>query len=262
MTVKLADQSIELEAGEAVIFPHNDEHLLASDLTMSASPSLGVERGMRADGLRVVRLGGGGPRTQVVCGYLGCDKLDGNPLAAALPPLLRYDARQGGTAAWIKSSLDFAVREVETQGIGSGTVLARMSELLFVEALRRHVDNLPVEHAGWLAALKDRSVSKVLALIHGDIARQWTVEDLAREVGYSRSVLGDRFTKLVGEPPMRYLARWRMRVARHHLRASDVPLARIAEQVGYESETAFNRAFKRDFGVPPATWRKSTARSG
>jgi AraC-like DNA-binding protein len=259
MAVQLGGTCIEIDAGEAVIFPHNDEHLLANDASLTAAPCTEVERSVRPDGLRVVRLGGGGARTQVICGYLGCDKLDGNPLAAALPPVLRYDTRQGGAAAWIKSSLDFAVREVEMQGLGSGTVLARISELLFVEALRRYVEGLPEEQSGWLAGLKDRYVARALALLHGQVARQWTVDDLAREVGLSRSALGDRFTRLIGEPPMRYLARWRIQVAAHHLRDSDAPLARIAELVGYESETAFNRAFKRGFGVPPATWRKDTA---
>ncbi len=260
MAVQVAGgECLEIEAGEAVIFPHNHEHLLANDLTMTKAPSSLVERAVRPDGLRVVRLGGGGNRTQVICGYLGCDKLEGNPLAAALPPVLRYDARQQGAAAWIKSSLDFAIHEVEAQGLGSGTVLAKISELLFVEALRRYVASLADEQIGWLAGLKDRFVSRALALLHGDVARQWTVDELAREVGLSRSALADRFTRLIGEPPMRYLARWRIQVAAHQLRRTDAPLARIAELVGYESETSFNKAFKRGFGVPPATWRKGAS---
>lgn len=252
---------IEVEAGEAVIFPHNDEHLLANDLSMTAAPSSEVQRDLRPDGLRVVRLGGGGDRTRVVCGYLGCDRLEGNPLASALPPVLRYDTRQSGAAAWIKSSLDFAVQEVETHGVGFGTVLAKISELLFIEALRRHVEGLSDEQNGWLAALKDRHVSRALALMHADVTRAWTVDDLAREVGLSRSTLAERFVRLTGEPPMRYLARWRMQLAAHSLRISGASLARIAEQIGYESETAFNRAFKKDFGMPPATWRKAARRT-
>jgi AraC-like DNA-binding protein len=125
-----------------------------------------------------------------------------------------------------------------------------------VEALRRYVESLPEEQTGWLAGLKDPFVSRALALMHGGLTREWTVDDLGREVGLSRSALADRFTRLIGEPPMRYLARWRLQVAATQLRNSDVPLARIAQQVGYESEAAFNRAFKRNFGVPPAAWRK------
>jgi transcriptional regulator GlxA family with amidase domain len=195
-------------------------------------------------------------KTRIVCGFLGCDKLDGNPLAAALPPILRFDTRYGSTAAWMRSSLEFAADEIAAQRAGSETVLAKMSELMFVEALRRYVESLPEEQTGWLAGLKDPFVSRALALMHGGLTREWTVDDLGREVGLSRSALADRFTRLIGEPPMRYLARWRLQVAATQLRNSDVPLARIAQQVGYESEAAFNRAFKRNFGVPPAAWRK------
>src|SRR5262249_9217800 len=151
---------IEIGAGEAVIFPHNDEHLLANDATLTPAPCSEVQRTVRPDGLRVVRLGGGGARTQLICGFLGCDRLDGNPLAAALPPVLCYDTRQGDAAAWIKSSFDFAAREAEMQRPGSGTVLARISELLFVEALRRYVEGLPEEKTGWLAGIKDRYVAR------------------------------------------------------------------------------------------------------
>jgi transcriptional regulator GlxA family with amidase domain len=140
-------------------------------------------------------------------------------------------------------------------------VLAKLTELLFVESLRRYVEGLPQEQTGWLAGLKDPFVSRALSLLHGRVAQERTVDNLGREVGLSRSALADRFTRLIGEPPMRYLARWRFQVAAHQLRNSDTPLARIAEQVGYESEAAFNRAFKRSFGAPPATWRRNTATS-
>lgn len=140
-------------------------------------------------------------------------------------------------------------------------MLARLSELLFVEALRRYVEGLPEEQTGWLAGLRDPFVSRALSLLHARVAREWTVDDLGREVGLSRSALADRFKRLIGEPPMRYLARWRIQVAAHQLRASDTSLARIAEQVGYESEAAFNRAFKQSFGVPPATWRRNLSAS-
>jgi AraC-like DNA-binding protein len=185
--------------------------------------------------------------------------LAGNPLAESLPALLRFDTRQGSAAAWMKSSLEFAADEIAAHRAGSEAVLARLSELLFVETLRRYVEELPEERTGWLAGLKDPFVSRALSLLHRRVAHEWTVDDLGREVGLSRSALADRFTRLIGEPPIRYLARWRLQVAAHQLRSTDTPLARIAEQVGYESEAAFNRAFKRSFGVPPATWRRSIA---
>jgi AraC-like DNA-binding protein len=210
----------------------------------------------------MIRHGGGGEHTRVVCGFLGCDRLEGSLLVDALPPVLRFDTRRGSASAWVKSSLEFAAHEVAARRAGSGTVLAKLSELLFVEALRYYVESLPQEQTGWLAGLKDPFVSRALGLLHKSVAREWTVDDLGREVGLSRSVLADRFTRLIGEPPMRYLARWRIQVAAHELRNSDTPLARIAEQVGYDSEAAFNRAFKRSLGVPPAAWRRAAEQGG
>jgi len=252
---------VEIEAGEVVIFPHNHGHLLGSRVDLPPVPAREVVRAPPEGGLRVIQHGGGGERTRIVCGFLGCDKLEGNPLAESLPPLLRFDPREGSAAAWMKSSLEFAAQEIASRRAGSETVLAKLSELLFVEALRRHVEGLPDEQTGWLAGLKDPHVSRALSLLHRRVAKEWTVDDLGREVGLSRSALADRFTRLIGEPPMRYLARWRIQLAAHELRTSDMPLARIAEQVGYESEAAFNRAFKRSFGVPPATWRKNVPES-
>jgi AraC-like DNA-binding protein len=247
---------VVIEAGEVVIFPHNHAHLLGSHIDIPPVHAREIVRVSPEGGLFVISHGGGGERTRIVCGFLGCDPLQGNPLASTLPPLLRYDARQGSAAAWMRSSLEFAADEVAARRMGSGVVLAKLSELLFVEALRHYVEGLPDEQTGWLAGLKDPYVSRALALLHDRVAQQWTVDDLGREVGLSRSALADRFTRLVGEPPMRYLGSWRIQVAAHQLRNSDASLGRIAEQIGYESEAAFNRAFKRSFGVPPATWRK------
>ena len=252
---------VEVSAGEVVIFPHNHSHLLGSHLDIRPVPSKEVVRGTPGGGLWVMRHGGGGQRTRVVCGFLGCDRFEGNPLADALPPVLRFDIRHGTAAAWMRSSLEFAADEIAARRVGSETVLAKLSELLFVEALRRYVEGLPEEQTGWLAGLKDPYVSRALSLLHGRVAEEWTVDELGRKVGLSRSAFADRFTRLIGEPPMRYLARWRIQVAAHQLRNSDMPLARVAEQVGYESEAAFNRAFKRSFGVPPATWRKNASLS-
>ena len=252
-------EPIEVEAGEVLILPHNDRHLLGSHLDLSPVPSEQVVRVPPDGGLSVIRHGGGGEKARVVCGFLGCDRTGSNPLTSALPPIMRFDARKGSAAAWMKSSLEFAADEIAARRAGSETVLAKLSELLFVEALRRYVEGLPEEQTGWLAGLRDPFVSRALSLLHGRVAQQWTVDDLGRDIGLSRSALADRFTRLIGEPPMRYLARWRLQLAAHHLRSSDMSLARIAEQVGYESGAAFNRAFKRSFGVPPAAWRKNAS---
>jgi AraC-like DNA-binding protein len=247
---------VEIEAGEVVLFPRNDPHLLGSNLELTPVNS---SRVVQSHGdLLTIRHGGGGAETRVVCGFLGCDRMEGNPLLATLPPILRFDTRQGSAAAWIRSSFQFAAEELAARRAGSATVLTKLSELLFVEAVRRHVETLPSEQTGWLTGLRDRFVGQTLALIHAAPSKAWTVDDLAREVGLSRSALADRFTRLIGEPPMRYLARWRLQVAAHRLRHSDLPMARIAEAIGYESEAAFNRAFKKAYGVPPATWRRST----
>jgi AraC-like DNA-binding protein len=251
----------EIEAGEVIIFPHNHAHLLGSNLDLTPVLSRQIVQQSPDGGLWVIRHGGGGQAARIVCGFLGSDRLEGNPLVGALPPVLRFDTRQGASGAWMRSSFEFAANEMEARRAGSETVLAKLSELLFVEALRRHVEGLSEEQTGWLAGLKDPFVSRALSLLHGRVAQQWTVDDLGREVGLSRSALADRFVRLIGEPPMRYLARWRIQVAAHQLRTSDSSLARIAEQVGYESEAAFNRAFKRSFGVPPATWRRDAIAS-
>jgi len=254
-------EPVDIETGEVVIFPHNHAHLLGSHLDLPPVSAREIVRPSPEGGLWVIRHGGGGEHTRVVCGFLGCDRLDGNLLARVLPPLLRFDTRRGSAAAWVKSSLEFAAHEVGVRRAGSETMLAKLSELLFVEALRYYVESLPQEQTGWLAGLKDPFLSRALALLHKDVAREWTVEELGREVGLSRSALADRFTRLIGEPPMRYLTRWRIQLAAHQLRNSDKPLARIAAQVGYESEAAFNRAFKRSLGVPPAAWRKNVLES-
>lgn len=248
---------MQIEAGEVVILPRNDEHLLGSHLDLPPVPTRDIVPTSHAGGLHTIRHGGGGEQTRFVCGFLGCDRIAGNPLLDALPPLLRFDARQGSAGIWMTSSIEFAAREVGSGRAGSATVLAKLSELLFVEALRHYVEGVSDAQTGWLAGLKDPFVSRALSLLHGQVALDWTVDTLGREVGLSRSALAERFTRLIGEPPMRYLARWRIQVAANLLRNSDASLVRIAEQVGYDSEPAFNRAFKRNFGVPPATWRKS-----
>ena len=257
MVVEVADApALEVVAREAVVLPHNDEHRMGSDLNLRPVSSHDIIH-LGPDGsLAEIRHGGGGARTRLVCGFLGCRNIEGNPLLAALPPVLRLDTREGTAAEWIRSSFTFAADEIAAGRAGSATVLAKLSELLFVEAVRRHVDALPAERTGWLAGLKDPFVARALALVHGRLNEPWTVDALAREVGLSRSVFADRFTRVIGESPMHYLSRWRLQVAAQRLSTSHEAMARIAFDVGYESEAAFSRAFKRLFGAPPATWRK------
>ena len=249
---------ILLRAGELVLLPHNAPHLMGSALDLPPTSGRDVvkppdEKG----GLYSMRLGGGGARTLMICGFLGCDGAEHNPVISTLPSALKLSLEPGGAAEWIRSTFQYAAGEVAAGRPGSETVLAKLSELLFVEAVRRYAEALPEGQTGWLAGLRDPYVARALAVIHGDVARPWTVEDLGREAGLSRSALADRFIRLIGIPPMHYVANWRMQVASQRLRDPNASLAQIAEIVGYESEAAFSRAFKKAVGTSPATWRRA-----
>lgn len=246
-------------AGDLIIIPSGEPHALGSDLSLPQAPGarLIVERG--PDEVGQVRHGGGGEVTRLVCGYLACDSSLFDAVLAPLPRVMIVNMREGASAQWLTSSLRFSITETTTQRAGAGTVLAKLSELMFVEALRRHIESLPAEQTGWLAGLRDRFVGKTLALIHAQPAHAWTVEELAGEVGLSRSALAERFTELVGQPPMQYLTHWRLQLAADLLRSSGRSVAVIGAEVGYDSEAAFSRAFKREFGVAPAAWRQGPA---
>jgi AraC-like DNA-binding protein len=209
-------------------------------------------------GLTSARLGGGGDVTRFVCGYMSCDSQLSNALLAALPPMLKVPIRDGAAGQWLESSIRLSVGEACGAGAGSEAVLSKLSELLFVEALRRYIANAPSGQTGWLAAARDPEVGKTLALLHRKPAEPWTIATLAREVGISRAVLASRFRRYMGEPPIAYLTRWRLQLGARLLKSSSRSVAEIAEEVGYESEAAFNRAFKREFEVPPARYRSNS----
>jgi len=251
------DESLVIRSGEIVILPRNDPHLMGSDLGLPPVLGRDVVQPPRGDGLYSIHHGGNGERTQMICGFLGCASIEGNPVISTLPPLLKLNVEQGAAAEWIRSTFQYAAEEVAAGRPGSETVLAKLSELLFVETVRRHAEGLPDGQTGWLAGLRDPHVARALALLHGDIARSWTVDELGREVGLSRSALAERFIRLIGSPPMHYLANWRMQVAAQKLRNTSASLAQVAETIGYDSEAAFSRAFKKAFGTAPATWRRS-----
>ena len=241
-------------AGEIVLLPRNDPHVLGS--TVDLRPAI-IDDQVQAPGEgtpAVLRYGGGGEPTHIICGYLGSDTPD-NLLLQALPPVLKLGVRDGAGGAWMETSFRHAAAEFAVSSSGSSVVLGRLAELLFVEGVRRYVAALPEGQSGWLAGLRDRLVGRALALLHGRVAHPWTTEELAREVGLSRSAFAERFTSLVGVPPMRYLANWRLQLAAVRLRESAAATAQIAADVGYESDAAFNRAFKRAFDTTPAAWR-------
>lgn len=249
-------ESVAVGAGEIVLLPRNDLHLMGSDLSIPPVPGKNVIRPPKNGGLYSIRHGGNGERTRVVCGFLGCAKAEGNPVLASLPSVLKLNV-EGVAAEWIRSTFHYAADEVASGRAGSETMLSKLSELLFVETVRRHAESLPEGQTGWLAGLRDQFVARALASLHHNIARRWTVDDLGQEVGLSRSALAERFIRLIGIPPMHYLANWRMQVATERLRNTNASLAQVAELVGYESEAAFSRAFKKTFGVAPATWRRT-----
>ncbi len=246
-----------LSRGETVLFPRNEAHLMGSDLGLPAVNAGDIIRPPDGQGLYRIRHGGGGAPTRIICGFLNCEGIEGNPLVSTLPGAMKLKAA-AGPAEWIRSTFEYAANEVAAGRPGSGTVLAKLSELLFVEAVRLYVEDLPAGRTGWLAGLRDPVVARTLALMHGDMARRWSVDELGRQAGLSRSALAERFTRLIGMAPMQYLAHWRMQMAAQRLKDGGASLAQIADQVGYESEAAFSRAFKKSFGTAPATWRRTT----
>jgi AraC-like DNA-binding protein len=258
---------VRLAEGDIVVFPHGDPHVISS-----------------APGLRPTRFGAewleatrevpkpipitfhttalysiGTPASDapanLVCGFLGCDLRPFNPLIAALPRLLHLP--HGAESDWSAAVLAQAVQAAQQQRPGGAALLERVSEMMFLDAVRRYAERLPEQSTGWLAGLRDRHVGRALALLHGAPGRPWTIESLASESALSRSALHERFTQLIGQPPMQYLTQWRMQLAANLLRERQAPVASIALEVGYDSEAAFSRAFKRATGKPPAAWRRA-----
>jgi len=246
---------IDVGAGEIVLLPHNSAHAFGSELNPAPVPAREIIQPPRDGRLARIVYGGGGAATQILCGYLGCDT-PFSPLLSALPAVLKVSVRSTPSGAWMESSFRFAASEIAAGRLGSTTVIAKLSELLFVEAVRQCVAGLPPERRGWLAGLRDPHIGRALAVLHARPTETWTAESLAVEVGMSRSVFAERFTSLVGQPPMQYLAMWRMHMAAQYLREGRGSLAQIGAAIGYDSESAFSRAFKRQFGVSPGGWRQ------
>jgi AraC-like DNA-binding protein len=255
------DDTLTASAGDLILIPQDDRHLLGSDVAIAPleGDSLLAEGGPDAEIVQL-RHGGGGAMTRFVCGYLACSRSVCRPLLEALPRALTIPIGDGPASTLLRELLRVGVRESAALRPGAGSLLAKLSELMFVEALRRYVENLPPQGMGWLAGLRDPQVGRALALMHGEPGKAWTVDELAREVALSRSALAERFAGLVGEPPMQYLTSWRLALAAQMLRAGRDAVGRVAERSGYESDAAFNRAFKREFGMPPAAWRRAAAK--
>jgi len=256
------EEPVEVRAGEAVLLPRNDPHLVgsATDLRPVDARSL-IRPAEGGGGLPRIVHGGGGEATQMLCGFLACER-HGNPLFTTLPRVLKIDMTGTGADDWIEASLRFALGGLSRCLIGATTVMSKVAELMFVEAVRRYAATLPDEQQGWLAGARDPYVGRALALLHGRPCHPWTTEELACAVSLSRSAFAERFTAVVGMPPKRYLIAWRLQLAKEKLRKGGKPIAQVAYEVGYEAEAAFNRAFRREFGLPPATWRRQAQPPG
>jgi AraC-like DNA-binding protein len=256
----IGDAPRQLVAGDVIVFPHGNPHVMSSAPGMRGTPEMSLY-GPPADGRLPFTLTMGRDRpdpARIVCGFLGCDARPFNPLLSALPATLHVSHRGDGP---IGELVRLAVAESKGPRLGSECMLGRLSELMFVDVVRRYLESLPMDRTTWLAGLREPFVGRALAALHRSPARAWTLESLAREVGLSRSALAERFSAFVGQPPMQYLACWRMQLAATHLRAGTDSIAEVAERVGYESEAAFSRAFKKVVGMPPGSWRRHRAES-
>lgn len=263
---QMADEApVRLEAGDAIVLPQGDAYVLSSAPSISSGltrdQTLTWFRQMASGQLpSVVEEGGGGlERLHIVCGFLGCDALPFNPVLATLPRMLHVRRPHVAVADRLDILIEFAVGESRDKRPGSRSVLLRIGELMFVEVVRRYLTTLTAEEGGWLAGLRDPLVGRALARLHTQPNHSWTLEKLAREVATSRSVLAERFTHFVGESPMHYLTRWRMQRAAGLLADGAAKVSAVAREVGYDSEAAFSRAFKKLTGVAPAAWRNRQA---
>ncbi len=246
------DAPLLMCAGDIAVFPHGHAHRLSSDHVPRGELRHMGYAALPFPTLKRVNEGPGDNR--FVCGFLGCDARPFNPLIGALPSLLHLKSTGDG---WLAAFTEQAALESLAPSPGSDQVLTRMAELMFVEVVRRHLESLAGTGSGWLAGLGDPLVGAALARLHEDPARHWSLVELAKAVASSRSVLAERFTQVVGIPPMQYLAKWRLQRAAELLARSGEKVATVGTQVGYDSEAAFSRAFKRATGVSPAAWRKS-----
>ena len=254
----VGEEAVELVPGDVIVFPQGDAHVLSSGRGLRIGPDVHASAPARYP--HTVFLGEHGPRSaSFVCGFLGCDRRPFNPLLAALPRRMHL---RGMSNAWLGGYTRQLTEESRLGRAGADCVLTRLAELMFIEVLRRYLDDLPLGQTGWLAGLRDEMVGRVLTLLHARPGHPWTLADLAREAASSRSALAKRFVELVGQPPMQYLTQWRMQVAANLLAQSGAKVATIGAEVGYDSEAAFSRAFKKATGLAPGAWREVRRTTG
>jgi AraC-like DNA-binding protein len=249
------DRLLSLTAGDIVIFPHGDPHIMGNGSPVQPVDNEQELQRILSQGLKVSRFGGGGEVTKFICGYMACEPQLSGVFLGGLPPIMKVHIRNDASGQWLEQSIRYSVENAGASTPGGQAVLAKLSEAFFVETLRRYIALLPREQTGWLAGVRDPEVGKVLAFLHRRPAHPWTIATLANEVGISRSVLAERFRRFLSETPIAYLTRWRLQLGAQLLASTSHGVAHIAADVGYESEPSFNRAFKREFGLPPAQFR-------
>jgi AraC-like DNA-binding protein len=253
------ESDIALQAGDVVIIPHGDAHTVSNgspSTLIDSAASLGKYLG---GDVRTMRLGGGGEMTTFVCGYFGCERHADALFLAGLPQVIKINMRGDATGQWLENSIRYLVAEADRGRAGQKVLLSKMAEALFIQTLRIYMERLPPEQTGWLAGARDPVVGGCLAMLHRQPYRRWRLAELAEKVGASKSVVAERFAQLIGEGPLTYLARWRLQLAARLLQTTRKTILQVASEVGYESEPAFNRAFKREFALPPAKYRKLNA---
>lgn len=258
-TMRVEDEHgivLEAEPGDIVLIPYGDTHRLSSGKVDEFVDGAQALRMLNRNEITRFHLGGGGAGTRIVCGFFGCRRRAMRMFLSGLPPLLRIRVRDDAAGTWIENSIHHLISDAETARPGRAVMLARMAEALFIEGMRCYMESLPGDGTGWLAAAHDPVVGRVLALIHREPERHWSTAELAEASGASRTVMTERFTRLLGEAPISYLSRCRLQLAARLLETTEQPVVQLAGEVGYESEASFNRAFKREFGAPPARYRK------
>ena len=264
-------EPVHLRAGDTVLLPHGDAHMVASAPGLAPKSDAELSARMRDGPKPISILYQGGAcqvghdvsfsdaSTLVVCGFIACDLRPFNPLINTLPRLLHSPS--SAVSAWVRPMLEQAAAEAQARRAGSALLLQRVSEMVFTDAARQHLDSLPPDTHGWLGALRDRRVGRAIELMHQTPSQPWTLDELGRRAGLSRSTLHERFVSLLGMPPMQYLTRWRMQAAARMLREHHSSVTSVAMDVGYDSESAFSKAFKRATGLPPAAWRRAQSQS-
>jgi AraC-like DNA-binding protein len=251
-------RAVPLSAGDIVILPQGNAHLMGNGPSVTPIDSAAQLQRVLTEGRMISQVGGDGELTKLICGYLTCDHQLCQVFLVGLPPIVKVHIRDSPSGQWLEDTFRYSVDHAEASGPGVAAVIAKLSEVLFAETLRRYIGTMPPSQTGWLAGVRDPDVGKALALLHKQPSHAWTIASLANEVGVSRSVLAERFRHYLSDTPMGYLTRWRLQLAAQELTSTSKSVAEVASEVGYESEPSFNRAFKREFGVPPARFRTQT----